>query len=180
MSESPFSSLYYERFECPDCGGAIPDEVGHQECACGFRIEIVPADHPLTNPSPEFESVDATVPGAEAERLAGRSLEREIIAGVEHFKPGQHRATIEVRDAEELTNPPSRGDVGRVTYVDGMGHLCVVLTWRETGTDEWVPTWVGRCGMLTKHNPRPAPEGFALSEKMLRTLREADERGDAE
>lgn len=119
----------------------------------------------------------ASVPGAEAERLARRSLEREIVAGVEHFKPGQHHATIEARDAEDFFDPSERGDIGRITYVDQMGHLCVVLAWRETGSDEWVPTWIGRTGMIVSEEARRAPDGFELSEKMLAALREADQRG---
>jgi hypothetical protein len=120
----------------------------------------------------------AQIPGAEAERLARRPLEREVVAGVEHFKPGQHHATIEARDAEDFFDPTERGDIGRVTYVDQMGHLCVVLTWRDTGSDEWRATWIGRTGMIVNEEARRAPEGFELSEKMLAALREADQRAE--
>lgn len=112
--------------------------------------------------------------GAEAERLAGRPLAREMRAGVEHFKPGQHHATIEARDAQDYFDPTIRGDVGRVTYVDQMGHLCVILVWRDTGSDKWRPTWLSRCGMVTKSPVVQAPDEFRLSEKMLAALAEAD------
>lgn len=122
------------------------------------------------------ESLSAA-PGAEAERLAGHALEREIRAGVEHFKTGQHHATIEGRDLQDFFDPITTGDVGRVTYVDVGGALCVVLTWRDTGSDEWRPTWISRTGMYWKEDAVRAPEGFSLSEKMLDALDEADARG---
>lgn len=115
-------------------------------------------------------------PGAEAERLAGRPLDREIRAGVPHFKPGQYHATIEVRDAQDYFDPAKRGDIGRVTYVDQIGHLCVVLAWRDTGGTSWRPTWVSRTGMMTSEEPRRAPDGFVLSERMLAALEQAEER----
>ena len=37
----------YASFECPDCGGALPDEVGVQECECGYSVETF-------DPDPEF------------------------------------------------------------------------------------------------------------------------------
>lgn len=55
---------------------------------------------------------------------------------------------------------------------------CVVLTWRDTGSDEWRATWIGRTGMVVSEEARRAPEGFKLSEKMLAALREADQRGE--
>lgn len=125
----------------------------------------------------EQTAAASVVPGAEAERLARRPLEREVVAGVEHFKPGQHHATIEARDAEDFIKPWERGDIGRVTYVDRMGHLCVVLVYRETGSTEWTPTWIGRTGMIVSEEARRAPGGFELSEKMLAALREAESRG---
>lgn len=103
-------------------------------------------------------------------------LERETRAGVEHFKPGQHHATIEVRDAQDFFDPNQSGDVGRVTYVDQMGHLCVVLTWRATGSEEWRATWVSRTGIVVREEAIRAPEGFVLSKKMLTALNEADAR----
>lgn len=114
------------------------------------------------------------LPGAEAERLAKRPLEREMRVGVEHFKPGQHHATIEARGCQDFFDPTEIGDIGRVTYVDQMGHLCVILTWRDEGSDEWRATWVSRHGMFVHSEPRHAPEGFVLSDKMLAALAEAD------
>lgn len=112
-------------------------------------------------------------PGAEAERLAGRPLDREMRLGVPHFKPGQHHATIPVETAQDFFDPNVRGTVGRVTYVDQMGHLCVVLVWRDEGSTDWRPTWVSRHGMMTGTRPVRAPESFVLSEKMLAALAEA-------
>jgi hypothetical protein len=113
--------------------------------------------------------------GAESERLAGRTLEREMRAGIEHFKPGQHHATVEATEVENFGYPESPvGDVGRITYVDNGGHLCVVLAWRRKGSSEWRPTWVSRTGMFLHEAPRVAPDGFVLSEKMLAALEEAD------
>lgn len=31
-------------YECPDCGAALPDEVGVQECECGFVVETFEND----------------------------------------------------------------------------------------------------------------------------------------
>lgn len=127
----------------------------------------------LVSTSQGRETLSAA-PGAEAERLAGRTLEREMRAGVPHFKPGQHHATIEAIEAQDFFNHDEIGDVGRVTYVDQMGHLCVVLTWRDRGSNEWRATWVSRTGMMTTEPPRKAPEGFVLSDKMLAALAAAE------
>lgn len=37
-----------ETYECPDCGTALPDEVGVQVCECGREIETFEVD-------PDFE-----------------------------------------------------------------------------------------------------------------------------
>lgn len=31
-------------YDCPDCGEALPDEVGVQTCECGFVCETFPED----------------------------------------------------------------------------------------------------------------------------------------
>lgn len=115
-------------------------------------------------------------PGAEAERLAGRALDRELVAGVERFKPGQHHATIVARDVTNFHDPAVRGDIGRMTFVDLTGHLCVILAWRETGSVYWKATWIGRAGMLASEPVLPAPDGYELSEDLLAALRDADGR----
>lgn len=101
------------------------------------------------------------------ELLLGRPLERERVAGVEHYKPGQLAAVIYPRLDYEGTG--EKCDLARITYVDRMGHACVVLALRRGG-GEWEPTWIGRAGQLSAENPRRAPASFALTESMLAAL----------
>lgn len=104
------------------------------------------------------------------EQLVGRALAKEKRAGgVEHYVPGQHAATI-MRCVEYGSGRPV--EVGRITYVDVMGHACVVLTLRYTDEDgDWFPTWVGRAGQEWEENARPVDrDAFTLSEKMLAEL----------
>lgn len=118
------------------------------------------------------------------EQIVGRELAKEYRAGVEHYVPGQYAATL-VSAAEYGTKRPV--EVGRITYVDVMGHACVVLTMRHLDEPgEWVATWVSRAGQAWKSEARKVEPGeFTLSEKMLAALaagtphdmREDDVRG---
>lgn len=106
------------------------------------------------------------------EKLAGRTLSKETRAGVEHYIPGQHEATI-YAGIEYGTDRPA--EIGRVTYVDQMDHLCVVLAYRHTDeSEEWYATWLGRAGQTWKSEARKIePHEFALSERMLAALADA-------
>lgn len=119
--------------------------------------------------------VDATYTTV-GEALLGRKLEKEKRFGVDHFKPGQHEAVI-YRGLDYGTDRPAQ--IGRITYVDAMGHACVVLAYRFTddGSD-WFPTWVGRAGQTWKEEARRAPATFVLSQKMLAALALAKFRED--
>jgi hypothetical protein len=123
--------------------------------------------------SQERESLFTT----RGEQLVGRELAKDKRAGgVPHYVPGQHRASIEARGAEDFFDPTIKGDIGRVTYVDQMGHAVVVLAWRDEGTREWRATWIGSAGQYTQRETVKAPADFVLSEKMLAALAAAEER----
>lgn len=96
-----------------------------------------------------------------------RPLEQEMRHGVRHFKPGQHSAVV-IPDCTDYSSG-EKFDLGRVSYVDVMGHHCVVLAMRVNG-GEWEATWIGRMGQSTLDETTRPPEGFVLSEKMLDAL----------
>jgi hypothetical protein len=106
--------------------------------------------------APAFETV--------GEQLVGRQLEKELVRGQQHFKPGQHHAVSYVSAVD--------GELefcARLTYVDWMGHACVVVcVLGETGT--WTPILIARGGQMYQELIRPAPASFKLSEKMLDAL----------
>lgn len=106
------------------------------------------------------------------EQLLGRELAKEIRSGVEHYVPGQRQAVIS-RGREYGNDRPC--EIGRITYVDAMGHACVVLTYRYTDEpDEWRATWVVRAGQTWKSEARKVEPGeFPLSEAMLAALADA-------
>ena len=111
------------------------------------------------------------------EQLAGRELEKEIVAGVEHYKPGQHEAEIVVPNGSDFfSGEPEQ--IARLTYVDQMGHACIVLCSRQDENEAWRPTWIGRAGQVTEQRAVRAPEGFVLSEKMLAALAVAPVKPD--
>lgn len=102
----------------------------------------------------------------------GRELDREVVAGVPHFKPGQHHATLSPWGTDYFTGDPIQ--VGRLTFVDAMGYLCVLLVSRPAETAPWQVNWASRHGqMISEAARRVAPGGIALSPKMLRALEAA-------
>ncbi len=105
------------------------------------------------------------------EQLAGRVLEREVRAGVEHYAPGQWHTTLHIGGKDFFSGESL--DIGRITYVDQMGRLCVVLTMRKPSlTGAWRATWVSRAGLTFKSEPREirTADEFPLTEKMLAAL----------
>lgn len=109
------------------------------------------------------------------ERYVGRRLEAEMRAGVPHYVPGQHDAVIYPVGVDAFTNEPIQ--VGRVTYVDRMGHACVLLVARTAEDAPWRPTWIGRGGHNYVEQAVHAPAGFILSPGMYSALAAADARG---
>jgi hypothetical protein len=119
---------------------------------------------------PVVEPTFATV----GEQLLGRALDKEVRASVEHYVPGQMQA-VRYPGREYGTDRPC--EIGRVTYVDVMGHACVVLTLRYLDVNpkdadaQWFATWVGRAGQTWQDQARRVDKGeFDLSEKMLDAL----------
>lgn len=104
--------------------------------------------------------------GTAGETLLGRVLEKETRNGAPHYKPGQHQA---VTYGDHIQAETGRGvEVARLTYVDQMGHACVVVCIREPG-GAWEATWVGRAGQVTQE-PATRADGFVLSDRMLAAL----------
>jgi hypothetical protein len=111
---------------------------------------------------------------SEGECLAGRVLAKEARAGTEHYVPGQWDVTLHV-GGEDFFSHESQ-DIARITYVDAMGYLCVVLALREPSlTGEWRATWVSRAGQTFNSPARrvDSPDEFPLTAKMLTLLAEA-------
>lgn len=106
------------------------------------------------------------------ERLLGRPLAKENRGGVEHYVPGQMQA---VRYEGREYGTDRYCEIGRITYVDLMGHACVVLAFRYlNGDTDWFATWAGRAGQTWQSEARKLEPGdLALSEKMLAALAEA-------
>lgn len=99
----------------------------------------------------------------------GRDLAREMRAGVEHFVTGQHHAKLSDWGNDYFSGDPIQ--VGRLTFVDVMGHLCVWLVSRSAEDAAWQVTWVSRHGQLTSQEARMVQPGeFELSPKMLTAL----------
>jgi hypothetical protein len=111
----------------------------------------------------------------------GRYLERETIAGVPHFKPGQHHAALSPWSTSGETGRLVQ--VGRLTYVDHLGHLCVVVVCRGSEDEPWQATWVSRHGQYTDQEAIHVGEDghfvLALSHQSLAALDAAEvvERG---
>ncbi len=105
----------------------------------------------------------------EGERLLGRPLAKEKRSGVEHYVPGQMQA---VRWDGREYGTDRACEIGRITYVDVMGHACVVLAFRYlNGDTDWFATWAGRAGQTWQSEAkRLDPGDFTLSEKMLAAL----------
>ncbi len=61
----------------------------------------------------EFASAD--------EQLVGRELEKELRAGVEHYKPGQHEAVIYPWTQDYFTKEPQQ--IGRITLLEALKSL---------------------------------------------------------
>lgn len=112
---------------------------------------------------------------SEGDRVAGRLLEKEQRAGVTHYVSGQYEAIYHSGGEDYSTGEPI--DVGRLTYVDLMGHLCVVLLARRDASEAWRVTWVGRTGQTHSSPARKIeqPDEFPLSERMLAALADAKE-----
>lgn len=121
----------------------------------------------FASPSQEWPS--------EGERCAGRLLEKEHRAGVTHYVPGQHEAVYHTGGSDFFTEEPQ--DLARLTYVDQMGHLCVVLLSRRDSADEWRVRWVGLSGQRYTSPARRIddPGEFPLSEAMRAALANAKE-----
>lgn len=94
------------------------------------------------------------------EALAGRKLEKETRAGVPHFTPGQHQA-------RRLTASECL-----LTFVDPMGHLCIVPCEKlEDGT--WNHReMVIRTGMYFAE-VRPLPGTYSLTKESEAAIKEA-------
>ena len=100
------------------------------------------------------------------EQLVGRVLAKEVRGGVEHYIPGQHEAVIHA-GREYGTDDPC--EIGQISYVDRMGHACVLLVFRKKG-GEWMPTWASRAGQFFKEDAHKVRDDFQLSDAMLAAL----------
>lgn len=104
------------------------------------------------------------------ETLLRRELRKEIVAGAQHFTPGQHRARIVERDSDS-------GLVAELSYVNGMGRAVLVACARPVGKRSWQAVGYTSAGFYTSSGPqRPRdPEAF-LGETSQRELRAAEAR----
>jgi hypothetical protein len=107
------------------------------------------------------------------EEFVGRALDKEQRVGVEHYVPGQMEA-VRYPGREYGTDKPC--EIGRISYVDQMGHACCVLAFRYVDENpaadgEWFATWVGCAGQTWQSEARKVePDEFPLTEKMLAAL----------
>jgi hypothetical protein len=98
----------------------------------------------------------------EGEKMLGRPLEKEMKAGVPHYKSGQHHASIVGDDCCYHAV---------LSYVSAMGHAVQILC-RKTGED-WTPCpgAVARsAGQGMVFAPQPLPPSFRLSGPSIEAL----------
>lgn len=100
------------------------------------------------------------------EKLVSRHLEKEMRAGVEHYKPGQLSAKL-IGDEEAI--------FVFLSWVNQMGHVVCMPVVRRPDC-EWEPMGVYReAGPAVIWGPKKLDDDYTIPEKTLRFLREAEE-----
>lgn len=104
------------------------------------------------------------------ETLLGRELRKELVAGAQHFTPGQHRARIQGRG-------PDSELLGEVSYVNGMGRAVLAACVRPVGQSRWRAVGYTSAGFYTSSAPqRPQDPDAFLGAAARGALRAAEER----
>lgn len=107
------------------------------------------------------------------EILLGRELRSEVVAGAQHYVPGQHAAKVTGRGADSEL-------LAELSYVDGMGRAVLAACVKPIG-GRWACVGYAAAGHHTRTGPHwvGRSEGF-VGEVGLRRLDEAEERWRAE
>lgn len=100
------------------------------------------------------------------EAFACRELESEVVAGVEHYKPGQMAASY-ITEEEAL--------FAFLTWVNKRGHVVAMLVARAPD-HEWEPVFRSyrEAGQAMVYAEQKLPEDYELPEGTVRFLREAE------
>lgn len=130
---------------------------------CDKHKKIAEESNPgkeLTEMNDSFDTV--------GERLLERKLERELRQGVDHYKGGQHRATIVEEDVCLWAT---------LGFIDVLGAAVLMLCkTNENGDWEPVAGTFMRAGLTMSFGARPLPDDYVLSDKGIAALKEAEER----